>query len=139
VNAESARTAGKRQESSAGIARLERNHCMAYVPAYKNDIFVSYAHVDNIPLSGIEKGWVETFIDNLSTKLAQKLGRTDLFKLWDDRLLAQNAPLTPEILDALKGSATFGLGRLPRLSGVTVVPARKERVLRSCQVEKPQQ
>jgi len=82
---------------------------MAYVPGYKNDIFVSYAHVDNIPLSGISKGWVETFIDNLSTKLAQKIGRTDLFKLWDDRLLAQNAPLTPEILEALKGSATLVL------------------------------
>ena len=75
---------------------------MAYVPGYENDIFVSYAHVDNIPLSGISKGWVETFIDNLATKLAQKIGRTDLFKLWDDRLLAQNAPLTPEIVDALK-------------------------------------
>ena len=82
---------------------------MAYVPGYENDIFVSYAHVDNIPLSGISKGWVETFIDNLATKLAQKIGRTDLFKLWDDRLLAQNAPLTPEILDALKGSATLVL------------------------------
>jgi len=82
---------------------------MAYVPGYKNDIFVSYAHVDNIPLAGIPKGWVETFIDNLSTKLAQKIGRTDLFKLWDDRLLAQNAPLTPEILDALKASATLVL------------------------------
>ena len=58
---------------------------MAYVPGYENDIFVSYAHVDNIPLSGISKGWVETFIDNLATKLAQKIGRTDLFKLWDDR------------------------------------------------------
>jgi hypothetical protein len=33
---------------------------MAYVPGYENDIFVSYAHVDNIPLSGISKGWVET-------------------------------------------------------------------------------
>ena len=82
---------------------------MAYVPGYENDIFVSYAHVDNIPLSGISKGWVETFIDNLATKLAQKIGRTDLFKLWDDRLLAQNAPLTPEILDALKGSAILVL------------------------------
>ena len=30
---------------------------MAYVPGYKNDIFVSYAHVDDIPLAGIAKGW----------------------------------------------------------------------------------
>ncbi|MGH8533404.1 MAG: toll/interleukin-1 receptor domain-containing protein, partial [Gammaproteobacteria bacterium] len=84
---------------------------MAYVPGYKNDIFVSYAHVDNIPFSGMSMstGWVETFIDNLTKKLAQKIGRTDLFKLWDDRLLAQNAPLTPEILDALKGSAILVL------------------------------
>jgi hypothetical protein len=82
---------------------------MAYVPGCKNDIFVSYAHVDNIALSATSKGWVETFIDNLSTKLAQKIGRTDLFKLWDDRLLAKNAPLTPESLDALKGSAALVL------------------------------
>jgi len=62
-------------------------------------------------LSGISisTGWVETIIDNLTRKLAQKIGRTDLLKLWDDRLLAKNAPLTPEILDALEGSATFVL------------------------------
>ena len=45
---------------------------MAYIPGCKNDIFVSYAHVDNIALSGISKGWVETFIDNLSHKACTK-------------------------------------------------------------------
>ena len=79
------------------------------VPGYENDIFVSYAHVDNIPLSGISKGWVEMFIDNLSTKLAQRIARMVRCKLWDDRLLARNAPLTPEILYVLKASATVVL------------------------------
>ena len=96
---------------------------MAYVPGYKNDIFVSYAHVDNIPLSGSSKGWVETFIDNLSTKLAQKIGRADLFKLWDDRLLAQNAPLTPENPGCPQGIGDLGLGPIAGLPEVTVVPA----------------
>ena len=27
------------------------------------DIFVSYAHVDDDPLPGIQTGWVSTFVD----------------------------------------------------------------------------
>ena len=35
---------------------------MAFVPGYNNDIFVSYAHVDNEPLPGVEEGWVSILI-----------------------------------------------------------------------------
>jgi hypothetical protein len=38
---------------------------MAYVPEFEHDIFVSYAHVDDIPLPGIEDGWVTTLVNNL--------------------------------------------------------------------------
>ena len=40
------------------------------------DIFISYAHVDDDPLPGIEKGWVSTFVDALRIDLAREFGRT---------------------------------------------------------------
>ena len=46
-------------------------------------------------------------ISTLKVKLSQKLGRSDLFALWKDEQLAPNKPLTPEILTALKQSATL--------------------------------
>ena len=79
----------------------------AFVPGYQHDIFVSYAHVDDQTYPGIEAGWVATLIAGLKVKLSQKLGRSDLFSLWKDEQLSPNKPLTPEILDALKQSATL--------------------------------
>lgn len=80
---------------------------MAYIPGFTHDIFVSYAHVDNQPLFGAEKGWVTTLVDNLRILLAEKLGRSDAYSLWMDPKLSGNAPLTPAILEALEGSANL--------------------------------
>ena len=79
----------------------------AFVPGYEHDIFVSYAHVDDTTYPGIETGWVAMLIAGLNVKLSQKLGRSDLFSLWKDEQLSPNKPLTPEILNALKQSATL--------------------------------
>lgn len=35
-----------------------------------NDIFVSYAHVDDEPLPGVEQRWVRTFVAAFKTCLA---------------------------------------------------------------------
>lgn len=78
-----------------------------YVPNYKHDIFVSYAHVDNQPLPNIENGWVTTLIISLKSLLAQKLGRSDAFSLWMDYQLRGNQPVTPDIDEQLKQSATL--------------------------------
>ena len=80
----------------------------AFVPGYQHDIFVSYAHVDDLTFPGIEAaGWVATLIAGLNVKLSQNLGRSNLFSLWKDEQLSPNKPLTPEILNALKQSATL--------------------------------
>jgi len=55
-----------------------------YVPNYQHDIFVSYAHVDNEPFAGAEKGWVTTLISNLKNELGRQLGRADAYSLWMD-------------------------------------------------------
>src|SRR5208283_4718284 len=78
---------------------------MSYVPNYKNDIFVSYARVDDNPFPGVQTGWVTTLINSIQIRLAQRLGRSDAYSLWMDYELAQHVKLTPQIMDALRQTA----------------------------------
>lgn len=80
-----------------------------YVPNCKHDIFVSYAHVDDEPLAGADKGWVTTLINGLKIILGQKLGRSDAFSLWMDYELRGHTALTPNVIEQLEGSATLVL------------------------------
>ena len=56
----------------------------AFIPGFKHDIFVSYAHIDDEPLAGSDEGWVTTLVRKLKTRLAQRLGRSDAYSLWMD-------------------------------------------------------
>ncbi|MCK5719690.1 MAG: TIR domain-containing protein [Thiomargarita sp.] len=80
---------------------------MVYVPDYKHDIFVSYAHVDNESLIPGRTGWVTTLVNGLKKELAKQLGREDAFSLWMDHGLRGNEAVTPDIDNQLKNSATF--------------------------------
>lgn len=78
---------------------------MAYVPLVANDIFVSYAHLDNLAPGGRSRGgWVDALVDPLTVQLKRRLG-SNAVHVWLDRQLAGNRPLTPEILAAVKDSA----------------------------------
>ena len=79
---------------------------MAFLPVYDHDVFVSYAHIDDEPLVGAQRGWVTTLINNLEIVVRQKLGAKDL-TIWMDHDLAGNRPLTAEILTALSNTATL--------------------------------
>lgn len=76
---------------------------------YKNDIFISYAHVDNEPFPGADKGWVTTFVNGLKNELGRQLGRTDAYKLWMDYELRGNQPVTADIDNQLNSCATLVL------------------------------
>ncbi len=79
----------------------------AFVPGYKYDICVSYAHVDNEPFPGLENGWVSTFVEGLKVVLSQKLG-TKGFSLWmDNKSFRGNDPFERMTLDAKTQSATM--------------------------------
>lgn len=78
---------------------------MGFLPDFRHDIFVSYAHVDNIPWHGVQDGWVTTLIANIRTELATLLGRTDAYSLWMDDKLAKDVELTPQIIEALNNTA----------------------------------
>jgi nucleotide-binding universal stress UspA family protein len=79
---------------------------MAYVAGWEHDVFVSYAHLDNIPLSPGELGWVDELAEKLQTEVSQRLGTKD-FCLWIDRSLDGNHPITPDIVKAIQQSATL--------------------------------
>jgi hypothetical protein len=73
---------------------------MAFVPGCDNDVFVSYAHLDN---QG-ESAWVATLVRHLDTEVRQRLGTKDL-RIWIDHSLDGNRPLTPEIMQEIQRSA----------------------------------
>jgi len=75
---------------------------MAFVPDCDHDVFVSYAHVDNQN----DLGWVTTLVHHLDTELRQRLGTKDL-QIWIDHRIDGNHPLTPDIMQAIRRSATL--------------------------------
>lgn len=84
---------------------------MTYVPGCKYDVFVSYAHVDDEPLLGADEKvarWVTTFKECLRIKLAQELGRSDLYSLfWDHEEILKHEPYSKQLLDAVQDSAAL--------------------------------
>jgi hypothetical protein len=46
---------------------------MSFLPEFEDDIFISYAHIDDRPLTEGQKGWISSFHHALETRLAQLL------------------------------------------------------------------
>jgi hypothetical protein len=76
---------------------------------YKNDVFVSYAHVDNEPVLDSEIKWVSNFIDDLGKFLARRLRGENGANpyIWIDHELAFNKPLNESLTNELRQTATF--------------------------------
>ena len=71
------------------------------------DIFISFAHVDDAPLSGNDKGWITHFVGNLRKRVTQKMGREENYRLWKDFRLKGNEAITPEIEKQIKSARTL--------------------------------
>ena len=61
---------------------------MATPADFEDDLFISYAHIDNQPLAEGLKGWVETFHERLKIRLEQLTGEP--VRIWRDRKLQGN-------------------------------------------------
>ncbi|HEX7182844.1 MAG TPA: toll/interleukin-1 receptor domain-containing protein [Thermoanaerobaculia bacterium] len=68
----------------------------------EDQIFISYAHIDNEPLTTDDEGWVTTLHRMLEVRLAQLLGERP--KIWRDPQMAGNAPITDTLQERLSGS-----------------------------------
>jgi hypothetical protein len=86
---------------------------MSFVPGYEQDVFISYAHVDDEPFfdaAGPDQsvGWVARFVRLLKNELAQKVGRAEGFSVWlDSHDLRGNHTLNEEIAARLDRAANF--------------------------------
>ncbi len=57
---------------------------MAFVPGFTHDVFISYAHANNDPLTDEDKGYVTKFYENLEQFLTAELGRPEYFSVYRD-------------------------------------------------------
>jgi TIR domain len=63
---------------------------------YDSHIFISYAHLDNQPLTPDQEGWVTRFHESLQTILTVRMGHKAL--IWRDRKLSGNDSFADEIV-----------------------------------------
>lgn len=68
---------------------------------FDNDIFVSYAHIDDQPLVEGQKGWITSFHRALEVRLAQLLGREP--RIWRDPKLQGNDIYSDRLVQCLPG------------------------------------
>lgn len=72
---------------------------------FETDVFISYAHIDNVPLmEGEKKGWISNFHETLTKRLVQLMGSRKI-NVWRDKKLNGNDFFGDEIVDQLHKSA----------------------------------
>jgi hypothetical protein len=79
---------------------------------YENDLFISYAHLDNLPLTEDSSGWVSEFHRALEVRVAQLLGEKP--QIWRDLKLSGNDAFSDVIFTTLKGTALLVSVLTPR-------------------------
>ncbi len=85
---------------------------MAYVPEFKNDIFISYAHIDNQTLTEEQRGWIDEFHHALELRLQELLG--DKPKIWRDQKLQGNDIFSETLVDQFSNAAVLVSVMTPR-------------------------
>ena len=71
--------------------------------AFEKHLFISYAHLDNLPLTDRQQGWVTKFHSSLSAMLTMRLGRKA--EIWRDSKLAGNDIFADEIIQQFPTTA----------------------------------
>lgn len=75
---------------------------------FTDDVFLSYAHVDNEDPLGTDKGWVDKFDTALTVCLQWVLGRKESVSVWrDEKKLSGHDIFDDEIADRIKSSAVL--------------------------------
>ncbi len=70
---------------------------------FEHDVFVSYAHIDDLALVEGEKGWIANLHRALRVRLAQLLGKEP--RIWRDPKLAGNDVFSDKLVDRVNGVA----------------------------------
>jgi hypothetical protein len=72
---------------------------------FEQNLFISYAHIDDQPLTPGEKGWITRFHATLKAILSMRMGREA--KIWRDEKLQGNDVFSNEIVARFKQSAAL--------------------------------
>jgi hypothetical protein len=72
---------------------------------FDQNLFISFTHIDNQPLTDGDKGWITRFHATLKTLLSMRMGREA--KIWRDDKLQGNDVFSDEIIEQLKRSAAL--------------------------------
>ncbi len=79
---------------------------------FEKDLFISYAHIDNQPLTPEQQGWITRFHASLEALLSMRMGGNA--RIWRDEKLRGNDVFGPEILDQLAKTAVLVSVLTPR-------------------------
>ena len=71
--------------------------------AFEKQVFISYAHIDNEPLTPNQQGWITRFHASLSAMLSMRLGRKA--EIWRDVKLTGNDIFADEIIQQFPKTA----------------------------------
>jgi hypothetical protein len=72
---------------------------------FEQHIFISYAHLDNQPLTPAQQGWISHFHATLATILTMRLGRAP--KIWRDSKLNGNDMFADQIMQLFPKTAVL--------------------------------
>lgn len=78
---------------------------MPYVPDFEDDIFISYAHVDNQTIA--KAGWIQQFHTALEQTLIQKWGRAACPSIWRDPRLQKNEVFEETLSEVIRKVAVI--------------------------------
>jgi hypothetical protein len=88
---------------------------MSFLPEFEDDIFISYAHIDDRPLTEGQKGWISNFHQALETRLAQLLVPEP--GVWRDLKLRGNDDFAEKLVSQLPKIAVLVSVISPRYIG----------------------
>ena len=80
---------------------------MSYLPDFKYDVFLSYAHIDNKTTNENEDGWITKFYKQFKLLLDRYLEGTNTAEIWCDHELRKNYAFDDRIQSVIKSSAIF--------------------------------
>ena len=72
---------------------------------FQRHLFISYAHIDNVPLTARQQGWISRFHETLSAMLAMRIGRKA--EIWRDVKLTGNDMFSDEIIQQFPRTELF--------------------------------
>ena len=78
---------------------------MTYLKSFDHDVFISYAHFDNMPDREGEKGWVERFAQQLYVRLLKRFGES--VDIWRDPALGRSQLFDRVIEKAVQGAGVM--------------------------------